>query len=125
MAENVINKKLYKLFLLVSKVLPMILAFCHLLNIVLSYFYIEDHILNYISGISILTILYLYLVSYIIKLCSYYRMFLHYCVIINIINVYDYYIGIPLNDKELFMLYLVLTIITMFIVLYLKLKKVL
>lgn len=124
MAENVINKKLYKLFLLVSKVLPMILAFCHLLNIVLSYFYIEDHILNYISGISILTILYLYLVSYIIKLCSYYRMFLHYCVIINIINVYDYYIGIPLNDKELFMLYLVLTIITMFIVLYLKLKKV-
>ena len=103
----------------------MILAFCHLLNIVLSYFYIEDHILNYISGISILTILYLYLVSYIIKLCSYYRMFLHYCVIINIINVYDYYIGIPVNDKELFMLYLVLTIITMFIVLYLKLKKVL
>ena len=125
MAENVINKKLYKLFLLVSKVLPMILAFCHLLNIVLSYFYIEDHILNYISGISILTILYLYLVSYIIKLCSYYRMFLHYCVIINIINVYDYYIGIQLNDKELFMLYLVLTIITMFIVLYLKVKKVL
>ena len=125
MVENVINKKLYKLFLLVSKVLPMILAFCHLLNIVLSYFYIEDHILNYISGISILTILYLYLVSYIIKLCSYYRMFLHYCVIINIINVYDYYIGIPLNDKELFMLYIVLTIITMFIVLYLKLKKVL
>lgn len=125
MAENVINKKLYKLFLLVSKVLPMILAFCHLLNIVLSYFYIEDHILNYISGISILTILYLYLVSYIIKLCSYYRMFLHYCVIINIINIYDYYIGITLNDKELFMLYIVLTIITMFIVLYLKLKKVL
>ena len=125
MAENVINKKLYKLFLLVSKVLPMILAFCHLLNIVLSYFYIEDHILNYISGISILTILYLYLVSYIIKLCSYYRMFLHYCVIINIINVYDYYIGIQFNDKELFMLYIVLTIITMFIVLYLKLKKVL
>ena len=125
MVENVINKKLYKLFLLVSKVLPMILAFCHLLNIVLSYFYIEDHILNYISGISILTILYLYLVSYIIKLCSYYRMFLHYCVIINIINIYDYYIGIPLNDKELFMLYIVLTIITMFIVLYLKLKKVL
>ena len=125
MAENVINKKLYKLFLLVSKVLPMILAFCHLLNIVLSYFYIEDHILNYMSGISILTILYLYLVSYIIKLCSYYRMFLHYCVIINIINVYDYYIGIPFNDKELFMLYIVLTIITMFIVLYLKLKKVL
>ena len=120
MAENVINKKLYKLFLLVSKVLPMILAFCHLLNIVLSYFYIEDHILNYISGISIITILYLYFVSYIIKLCSYYRMFLHYCVIINIINIYDYYIDIPINDINLMLLYGGVTIISMFIIIYIK-----
>ena len=74
--------------MLVSKVLPMVLAFCHLLDCVFGYFGWNNVILGYISGISILTVSYLYLVSYLIKAYRYYRMFLHYCVIINIINIY-------------------------------------
>ena len=112
-----------KLFVLVSKVLPMILAFCHLLNCIFGYFNWNNIILGYISGISILTIGYLYLVSYIIKLCEYYRMFLHYCVIIDIINIYDYYIGIPITNIQLMFLYIIITIIVMFIILYLKFFK--
>ena len=112
-----------KLFVLVSKVLPMILALCHLLNCIFGYFNWNNIILGYISGISILTIGYLYLVSYIIKLCEYYRMFLHYCVIIDIINIYDYYIGIPITNMQLMYLYVIVTIIVMFIILYLKFFK--
>ena len=112
-----------KIFVLVSKVLPMILAFFHLLNCIFGYFNLNNIILGYISGISILTICYLYLVSYIIKLCEYYRMFLHYCVIIDIINIYDYYIGISITNIQLIYLYIIVTIIVMFIILYLKFFK--
>lgn len=112
-----------KLFVLVSKVLPMILAFCHLLNCMFGYFNWNNIILGYISGISILTISYLYLISYVLKLCEYYRMFLHYCVIIDIINIYDYYIGISITNVQLMYLYVVITITIMFIILYLKFLK--
>ena len=123
MVEKSVNKKKMKVFVLVSKVLPMVLAFCHLLNCIFGYIGWNNVILGYISGISILTICYLYLVSYLINLCGYYRMFLHYCVIIDIINIYDYYIGIPITNIQLMFLYIIITIIVMFIILYLKFFK--
>ena len=120
MVEKSVNKKKMKVFVLVSKVLPMVLALCHLLNCIFGYFGWNNVILGYISGISILTVSYLYLVSYLIKLCGYYRMFLHYCVIIDIINIYDYYIGISVNDRNLMFLYGGVTIVSMFIIIYMK-----
>lgn len=117
------NITLFKRFVLVSKVLPMVLAFCHFIHIILSYFYIDTTFINYFASISILTVAYLYLVNYVLKLCSYYRMFLHYCVIIDIFNVYDYYIGIPISDISLFLFYGGVTIIIMFIILYIKIFK--
>lgn len=95
-----------KKLILVTKILPILLAFVHLLNSIISYFVDYSIILGYIGSISILTIFYLYLASYVFKLCAYYRMFLHYCVLIDIINIFDYYIGIPINDKELLCLYI-------------------
>ena len=123
MVEKSVNKKKMKVFVLVSKVLPVILAFCHLLNCIFGYIGWNNVILGYISGISILTVGYLYLISYLIKLCGYYRMFLHYCVIIDIINIYDYYIGIPITNIQLFYYYVKHAKIVMFIILYLKFFK--
>lgn len=120
MVVKSVNKNQMKLFVLVSKALPMVLALCHLLNCIFGYIGWNNVILGYISGISILTISYLYLISYLIKLCGYYRMFLHYCVIIDIINIYDYYIGIPISDRNLMVLYGGVTIILMFIIIYMK-----
>ena len=120
MVAKSVNKNQMKLFVLVSKVLPMVLALCHLLNCMFGYFGWNNIILGYISGISILTVSYLYLISYLIKLCGYYRMFLHYCVIIDIINIYDYYIGIPVSDRNMMLLYGGVTIISMFIIIYMK-----
>lgn len=122
MVEKV-NITLFKRFVLVSKVLPMVLAFCHFIHIILSYFYIDTTFINYFASISILTVAYLYLVNYVLKLCSYYRMFLHYCVIIDIFNVYDYYIGISISDVSLLLFYGGVTIIIMFIILYIKVFK--
>lgn len=121
--EKRINKKSMQLFVLVTKVLPMLLALCHFINTILSYYYIEIMFLNYFASISILCVAYLYFVSYILKLCEYYRMFLHYCVVINILNILDYYIGLPVSDIGIYLIFVIITIVTMFIIIYLKFFK--
>lgn len=112
-----------KTFVLVTKVTPMLLAFFHLVNTTLNYFEIDCVFLNYLAGISIITLAYLYFVSYTIKLCSYYRMFLHYCLVLDIINTIEYYIGIPVSYNQLYLIFVMITIIFMFITLYLKFFK--
>lgn len=121
--EEKLSKKSIKKFVLATKVLPMVIAAIHFLNMIISFLYGNDIFLNYIGSISLLPILYLYLASYTFKLCAYYRMYLHYTVVVNIINIYDYYIGIPVSDIGLFIIGMILTIITMFIVIYLKFFK--
>ena len=66
---------------------------CSVSNSILSYLDIDVVILNYIGGVSILPLIFLYLSSYVFKFCEYHRMFLHYLLITDIINVYDYHIG--------------------------------
>lgn len=107
-----------------AKVIPMLLAFLHFVNILFGYFNIDSTILTYLGGISFLPILFLYITSYALKFCAYHRMFIHYCVITNIINIYDEYIGINIDNENYVMLLLMLTIIMLFITLYLKLKRI-
>ena len=123
MAEKYLNINLYRVFLLVTKIIPMLLAGIHAINSIGSYFKIEIKLLNYIGGISLLPIIYLYVASYTFKLCSYYRMFLHYSILIDVLNIYDFYIGIPLDDTNYFILFVCITIVTMLITIYLKFFK--
>lgn len=121
--EEKLSKNLVRKFVLATKYLPMIIAAIYFLNSVISFFYGNDIPLNYLGGISLLPVLYLYLASYTFKLCEYYRMYLHYIVVINIINIYDYYIGLSLSDMNLFLVCIMITIIFMFIAIYLKFFK--
>lgn len=114
---------LHSIVIKVLKVIPMLLALTALLNTLLSYFYVEVPLLSYIGGVSILPLLFLYLSSYAFGFCSYHRMFLHYGLINWVLNIYDYYIGIPLSDKELLMFYLIITGVFLFIILYLHQKS--
>ena len=101
----------------------MILALTALLNSILSYFGIDLYILSYIGGVSIFTMLFLYLSSYVFKFCEYHRMFLHYIVSTWIINIIDYYIGIPISDLEYLCLQMIIAGISLFIILYLYVKS--
>lgn len=120
MEENTITRDLHRLLLFSLKVIPMLLALVSLLNTILSYMDIDVPLLSYIGGISLLPLLFLYLSSYAFRFCNYHRMFLHYVSVNWILNIYDYYIGIPLSDKSLFMMYMIITGITLFIILYQK-----
>ena len=73
------NKLLYKVTVIVLKILPILLAFITLLNSILSYFNIDLVILSYIGGVSLITILFIYVASYTFKFCEYHRMFFTLC----------------------------------------------
>lgn len=122
MAEK-FDRKVIKRFILVTKIIPILIAIVHLINTVLSFLGSNDIPLNYIGGISLLPIAYLYIASYTFHLCEYYRMFLHYSVLIDLINCYDFYFGIPLNNKDYFILFICITIVTMLLIIYLKFFK--
>lgn len=117
------DRKVIKRFILVTKIIPILIAIVHLINTVLSFLGSNDIPLNYIGGISLLPIAYLYIASYTFHLCEYYRMFLHYSVLIDLINCYDFYFGIPLNNKDYFILFICITIVTMLLIIYLKFFK--
>lgn len=100
----------------------MVLAILAVLNTTLSYFYIDLPVLSYIGGVSVLSLVFFYLASYAFKFCEYHRMFLHYITLNWVLNIIDYYWGIPISDKGMFLIYMVITGIFLFIILYLYLK---
>ena len=120
MEERNVNKLSYKIFLLILKVIPMCIAFIFFINTILSYFDIYPKILNYIGSIGLLPLLFLYFSSYVLRFCEYHRIFLHYVVIINCINIYDCYFGIPVDDFSMLMIYSIISAIGLFLVLYFK-----
>ena len=120
--EKLRSKYLYKIELYLIKVIPMIISLVFLLNTILSYFYIEVPLLSYIGGISLLPLLFLYISSYVFRFCLYHRLFLHYISLNWILNIIDYYWGIPISDKGLFLLYMVITGVFLFFILYLHQK---
>lgn len=121
--ESLRSKALYKLELYLIKIIPMLMALGNLVNTILAYFYIDVPLLSYMCGTSILVLMFLYLSSYVFRFCKYHRMFIHYVTFNWLLNIIDYYIGIPLNSKDLFFGYLIVTGITMFTIVYLKFKK--
>ena len=120
--EEKLSIKFVKVFKIYLKVLPIILAITSFSNCLLSYLGFQFKIYAHIFFFLIIS--FIYVASYVLKFCEYHRISLHYIVIIYIINCYDYYIGIPINYIELFMMYSIITFITIIIAIYLKLKRI-
>ena len=121
--ESLRSKNLYKVELYLIKVIPILLAGLCFLNTVLPYFGIDTWIFSYIGGVSFLTLFFLYISSYVFRFCEYHRMCLHYVTVVTIINIYDYYTGIPISDFTLLVLYSIVAGIFLFLILYLRFYK--
>lgn len=99
---------MYKLLILMLKYIPMLISLVYVLNTALSYFYIDIPVLSNLAGMSILPWIFMYLSATVFRFCLYHKMFLHYILVTDIINIIDYYIGIPIivdslkrfTDKE-------------------------
>lgn len=103
-----IDKTLYKLELLILKGLPILIALCYFINTVLSYFEIDFVFLSAIGGLSLLPIIFILVSSFVFKFCIYHRLPIYYVIVSDIINYYDLYIGIPLSNRLLFIVNMVI-----------------
>lgn len=119
--EGNLRSKLYKAEIALIKALPFLLAVLYLIATVLDYYMISSTIINYIA----LGILYvfIYISSYVFKFYEYHRMPIHYIVLINILSVYDAYIGIPLDTFRLIQMYAIVTCLFIFLTVYLYVKN--
>lgn len=116
------NKRMYKLELICVKYVPILIALITLIDVILYYFDIDFELINYIAGTSFLTMIPMYISSYVYKFREYHRMFLHYIVVNKVVMMIDLYIGIPLGDFMLLVLYLIIAGIFAFLALYLHQK---
>ena len=120
--EEKLSIKLVKIFRIYLKLIPVVLAIASFANCIFAYYGIQLKFLAHLF--MILLISFIYVASYVLKFCEYHRISLHYIVLIYIINCYDYYIGIPIDYIELFMMYSIITFVAIIIGIYFKLKNI-
>lgn len=121
--ENSLSKSLHKIELWLIKVIPFVMAFLYFLNTVLSYFNIDIVLLSYIGGISLLPLLFIYLCSFVYKFCLFNRLPIYYITINWVLNITDYYIQIPINNRSLISIYLMITFIFIALLIYEHCKR--
>lgn len=117
-AEESLSRVLYKAVIVAIKVIPILIATLFLVRSILSCIEVDVTWLSYLCGMSLIPLLFMYLVSYAFKFCTYHRMFLHYIVVNDAINYIDYYIGIPLQYHELLRLHIIIAGIFLLLIIY-------
>ena len=78
--------------------------------------------LSELFGLGIIPLLFILLFSFQFNYCIWHRLPLYYIFTANIINAIDFYFGIPLPNKLMLMVYLILMAITILIVAFIKNK---
>lgn len=96
--ERLRNKFLYKIFLIALKYIPVLITLSYIINTLLYWFGIDLSVLSNISGMSLLTWLFMYIATYVFRFCEYHRLLLYFILVNDGINIYDYYFTIPLED---------------------------
>ena len=118
--EKLKSKVLYKLVLFSVKTIPVLISGIYVLNTILSYFGIDWEGFAYI--VQFLFIGFVYIASLAFRFCRYHRMFIHYITLTLILNIIDYHWGIPLSDRNLFLMYMIITGLFLFLILYFHMK---
>lgn len=120
--EVKLRKALKKIRLYLLKIIPVIISVLYLANTIFCFYDSCIEIISAIGGISILSWIYLYISSWSEGFCTYHRMFLYYILIDEMLAWYDYKIGVPISDKSIIAIHLILYIIMLIIVVKLKLN---
>lgn len=68
--RKAITKLLYKVELIILKFIPMLLALMYFFNTILPYFNIDTRVLNYLGGLSLIPMIFLYVSSYVFKITN-------------------------------------------------------
>lgn len=104
------------------KYIPILIALFYLLNTVLALCGIDIPAFSNIAGMSLFTWLFMYVAAWVFQFCIYHRMFLYYILVTDIINIIDYYIGIPIDDYGIMMIHSSIIGVSLFLILYFYVK---
>lgn len=117
------SKALYKILILLLKYIPMLIALCYLINTLAAILGLDCQVLSHISGMSLLTWIFIYLAAVVFRFCNYHRMFLWYILVDDSISIIDYYLDIPIDDFQIIAVHCAVAGISLFIILYLYVKS--
>lgn len=106
----------YKSFLIVLKYIPYILACGYAISTLGDFFEYDLIGLGYVCNVSLFSWLFMLLTSFIFKYCYIHRLPLYYIAVNDLLNITDYYIGIPISVKSFLCLHLL--VMFMFMSLY-------
>lgn len=118
--EEKLNKKL---LLVLVKYGTWLIGVAYFIQIILNCFGLYSFVLTYLFSVSIVPIITLIGFSIFLGFCIWHRMPLYYAITLDIINIIDYYIGIPVSN--MWMLIICLLLIGLFILIgsYIKNRK--
>lgn len=103
-----IDKYLYKLFLMVIKYTPTLLGLLTIINFISNYLGYNVIILSYLAGTSFTFLAILYIISWVFKFCSLFRIPLHYMTVSNIIGLLRTYNILSLDLLGMYRIYFIL-----------------
>lgn len=112
----------HKSFLIILKYIPYLMVVGYAVSTLGDFFGYDLIGLGYICNVSIFSWLFMLLTSFIFKYCYIHRLPLYYIVINDLLNITDYYIGIPIDVKSFLVLHLlvIFTFMSLYIYSYVK-----
>lgn len=93
------SKSVYKTTVKLLKLLPMIMVVSYFLMLLL--FYTADRyiVIPHVLGTVIAPLVFIYLISYVFRYCTFHRMFIHYYAFIQLLNVIGHYHWLPTDGE--------------------------
>lgn len=114
----------HKSFLIILKYLPYAVSFGYCINTFASYFNYDLIGIGYILHLAVIPWIYMILASFVFKFCYVHRLPLYYVLVNDVLNITDYYIGIPIDVARLFQLHLVVVFIFISLYIYGYVKRI-
>lgn len=118
-----IDKYLYKLLLTIIKYTPTVLGLLTIINFIFNYLGYNLIILQYLAGTSFIFLAILYIISWVFKFCSLFRIPLYYMTISNSIGLLRAYNILSLGLLEMYRIYFILIGLTLFVYVYFMYKN--
>ena len=116
------EEKLHKLFLIILKYLPVLIAMVYLLVSILHCFGIVLYVIPNVFYLSPVSALFILCASFVFRFCIWHRLPIYYALLLHGISILDYYTPLTLTNSLMLFVYLLITIIFILIGLYLKNK---
>lgn len=105
----VIRKDQYKTMLLCLKIIPAFMAFSYLMNTTCAFLGVPWQVLTHYLGLFVAPMFYLYISSYVFNFCGYHRWYIYYMVVIEFLNITDWYWGIPVSNDAICIIHFIIT----------------